>query len=219
MASSLVLRVRGPAGQSTLSLPADATVSAAIKAVAERAGVALERLELRSGFPLRVLDWRAAPEDASAAAALGLATGESLQASEAAETVRAVEAAQPAPGTVPDAVLLGDSSGFAVQRRIVASDNTCLFRAAAYIMSQDRTGGDALRAVVAAAVLADPEQYCEAVLGRPPSEYADWIQRGDSWGGAIELAILSANFGTELCAADIQTKARARVFCTKAASY
>ena len=202
--ASLTLRVRGPGGQSTLSLPADATVGAVVKAVAERVGVPLARLELRSGFPLRILDFRAAPESMPAATTLGLSSGDSLQASEAAEHVQAAVAAEPAPG--PDAVVLADGSGFAVQRRIMASDNSCLFRAVAYLLSQDRAGGGALRAVVAAAILADPEQFCEAVLGKPPAEYAEWIKRDDSWGGAIELAILSAHSTTELCGADIQTK-------------
>ena len=213
MASSLVLRVRGPGGQSTLSMPASATVAEFVKAVAERAGVPLARLEMRSGFPLRVLDYRAAPESAPAAAALGLSSGDSLQASEAAQ---AAEAAEPAPG--PDAVLLADGSGFAVQRRIMASDNSCLFRAVAYLLNQDRAGGGSLRAVVAAAVLADPEQFCEAVLGKPPAEYAEWIKREDSWGGAIELAILSAHYTTELCGADIQTKAGNGSCCSEASS-
>ena len=199
--ASLTLRVRGPGGQSTLALSPDATVGALVKAVAERTGVPLARLELRSGFPLRVLDFRAAPESAPAASALGLASGDSLQASEAAEPAQAAEAT---PG--PDAVVLADGSGFAVQRRLMASDNSCLFRAVAYLLSQDRAGGGELRAVVAAAVLADPEQFCEAVLGKPPAEYAEWIKRDDSWGGAIELAILSAHYTTELCGADIQTK-------------
>ena len=213
MASSLVLRVRGPGGQSTLSLPASATVAEVVTAVAERTGVPLARLELRSGFPLRVLDFRVAPEGSPAATALGLSSGDSLQASEAAEPAQAVEADEPAPG--PDAVLLADGSGFAVQRRIMASDNSCLFRAVAYLFNQDRAAGGALRAVVAAAVLADPEQFCEAVLGKPPAEYAEWIKRDDSWGGAIELAILSAHYTTELCGADIQTKASNGTSCNK----
>jgi hypothetical protein len=131
MASALTLRVRGPNGQSTLTLSADVTVAALAEAVAERTGVQLARLELRSGFPLRLLDWRSAPGEL--AKSIGLSSGESLQASEtAAEPV-----AEPSPAAAPasaDVVLLADDSGFAVQRRLMASDNSCLFRAVAYIV-------------------------------------------------------------------------------------
>ena len=202
MASALTLRVRGPSGQSTLSLPAAATVAELASAVAERVGVSLARLELRSGFPLRVIEWRAAAADSAAAATLGLSSGESLQASESAEP-----AAQPA-AAAADSVLLADGSGFAVQRRIMASDNSCLFRAASYLFSQDRAGGTALRRVVADAVLADPERFSEVVLGKTPEEYAAWILLEDSWGGAIELAILSEKHQTEICAVDVQTQVR-----------
>ena len=202
MASALTLRVRGPSGQSTLSLPACGTVAELAAAVAERAGVPLENLELRSGFPLRVLDWRSAEAHAPAATALGLSSGDSLQVQ---ATEQASEPAQPAPAA-PDFVLLSDGSGFAVQRRIMAADNSCLFRAVAYLTSQDRAGGAALRRIVADAVLSDPERFSEPVLGRPPSEYADWILLDNSWGGAIELAILSEKLGIEICAADVKTQ-------------
>jgi ubiquitin thioesterase OTU1 len=200
--AALTLRVRGPSGQSTLSLPAGGTVAELTAAVAERTGVELARLELRSGFPLRVLEWRSADAAAAAAAALGLQPGDSLQASES-----ATPAAEPAP-TASDAELLSDGSGFAVQRRIMASDNSCLFRAVAYLSSQERISGGELRRVVADAVLADPERFCEPVLGKSPADYAAWILLDDSWGGAIELAILSEKLGFEICAADVQTQVR-----------
>jgi ubiquitin thioesterase OTU1 len=45
--------------------------------------------------------------------------------------------------------------------------------------------------VVASAILSNPIQYNEAILGRPIDEYIEWILKPNSWGGAIELAILS----------------------------
>jgi ubiquitin thioesterase OTU1 len=45
--------------------------------------------------------------------------------------------------------------------------------------------------VVASAILSDPIQYNEAILGRSVEEYIEWILKPNSWGGAIELAILS----------------------------
>ncbi len=45
--------------------------------------------------------------------------------------------------------------------------------------------------MVASAILSNPIQYNEAILGRPIDEYIEWILKPNSWGGAIELAILS----------------------------
>jgi hypothetical protein len=45
--------------------------------------------------------------------------------------------------------------------------------------------------------------YNEAVLGKSNEEYCDWIQRDQSWGGAIEIGILSDHYGIEICAIDV----------------
>lgn len=63
-----------------------------------------------------------------------------------------------------------------------------------------------LRSVVAEAILHNPSIWNEAVLGKDPVEYASWIQDPKKWGGAIELSILSQEFGIEIAAFDIQTK-------------
>jgi ubiquitin thioesterase OTU1 len=60
-----------------------------------------------------------------------------------------------------------------------------------------------LRQAVAQEVLADPETYSCAFLGRPTQEYAAWIQDSSSWGGQIELSILSKLLRTEIVALDI----------------
>jgi len=102
---------------------------------------------------------------------------------------------------------LGDEGG--VVRRVIPADNSCLFHAFAYALEggRARIPGHAptLRAVVAAAVLGDPERYSEAYLGRPTEEYAAWIQSGEHWGGAIELALLGAHYAVEVAAFDIQS--------------
>jgi hypothetical protein len=61
------------------------------------------------------------------------------------------------------------------------------------------------RQVIADAVLADPYEWNEAVLGKAPAEYCAWIRDPSRWGGAIELSILSRHLGREIAAFDIQT--------------
>jgi len=53
--------------------------------------------------------------------------------------------------------------------------------------------------------VADPVEFCAGVLGKEPAEYAEWISRENSWGGAIELKILAGHFGVELAAFDLLT--------------
>lgn len=96
-AQPLALRIRGPAGQVTLSVPGGSTFGELCALVAERTGVPLGCLELRAGFPPRLLD--AAPSATLADA--GLRSGDTLQAAEAAGAA-APEAAPAAP-TAPAA--------------------------------------------------------------------------------------------------------------------
>jgi ubiquitin thioesterase OTU1 len=57
-------------------------------------------------------------------------------------------------GPAPTSVRLADGS--AVVRRIIPSDNSCLFTAVGYVMEHDRGRAAALRQVIAEAVAADP---------------------------------------------------------------
>lgn len=59
-----------------------------------------------------------------------------------------------------------------------------------------------MREIIANAVAADTEEYSDAFLGRPNTEYCKWILRSDSWGGAIELSILSKFYGLEIAVID-----------------
>ena len=54
-------------------------------------------------------------------------------------------------------------------------------------------------------VRADPATFNDAVLDRPNAAYCDWIRRPEAWGGAIELRVLAAHYGVELCAVDVET--------------
>jgi hypothetical protein len=47
--------------------------------------------------------------------------------------------------------------------------------------------------------------YTEAVLGKPPREYATWIQKPETWGGEIELFVLSGHFRIEIVAIEIRS--------------
>eukprot|EP00775_Hariotina_reticulata_P003080 gene3080-3359_t len=107
-------------------------------------------------------------------------------------------------GPAPVSVQLPDGS--CVVRRVIPSDNSCLFTAVGYVMEHDRTKATALRQVIVKAVAADPVTFNEGFLGQENEEYQKWITNKDHWGGGIELAILSKHYGREIHAYDIQTK-------------
>ena len=56
---------------------------------------------------------------------------------------------------------------------------------------------------MAARILNDQQFFNEAVLGKPPADYATWIKNPQSWGGAIEMMILSESLKSEIVAVDI----------------
>ncbi|KAI4827909.1 hypothetical protein KUCAC02_031266 [Chaenocephalus aceratus] len=63
-----------------------------------------------------------------------------------------------------------------------------------------------MRGLIAQIVSSDTTAYSEAVLGKTNEDYCTWIRRDDTWGGAIEVSILSKFYQCEICVVDTQTK-------------
>lgn len=203
--------------------------------LSQKSGVSPNRQELLVGFPPQPLH-TAQPESSLSGLGLvngdiitvrelprqldeqvhvmsQMSEDEQLARAIAASLGQDIEAPKPQPTTATTS-LSGSGSlghhllpdGRAIARRIVADDNSCLFSAVSYVMLGDRSHASSLRTLVADTVLANPFEYNEAVLGKDPVEYAQWIQDPNRWGGAIELSILSKQFGKEIAAFDIQTR-------------
>lgn len=97
------------------------------------------------------------------------------------------------------------TDGFAI-RRVIPDDNSCLFNAVGYVLEgRSRTAASQLRKLIADVVEADPHTFTEAYLEQPNAEYCKWILHPKHWGGAIELAILSDHYQTEIAAFDVKT--------------
>lgn len=91
-------------------------------------------------------------------------------------------------------------------RRQCPADNSCLFHAAAYVLrNKSRTDGPVIRRECVEAVLSHPEMFNESTMGMNPHEYAVWLSQKDTWGGAIELEVLSFLYQTELIALDLES--------------
>ena len=59
-----------------------------------------------------------------------------------------------------------------------------------------------LRQLVVDNIKSNPHLYNDAILGRPVSDYCDWILKQNSWGGAIEIGIFANQFQTSIFACD-----------------
>lgn len=88
--------------------------------------------------------------------------------------------------------------------RNVPDDNSCLFSSISLALtgSIDWKSLD-LRKIVAEEIRKLPEIYTEEILERPTNQYCDWIQRPESWGGAIELGILAKHLNIRITTYDI----------------
>lgn len=93
-------------------------------------------------------------------------------------------------------------------RKIIPSDNSCLFNSVAYALEKKTMNlAGELRNIIAGIVMSDPEKYTEVLLGKSNDKYCEWILKDTSWGGEIELMILSEYYKCEICAISIQTLA------------
>lgn len=87
-----------------------------------------------------------------------------------------------------------------ILRRVVPADNSCLFTAISKIFHSDLK----LREIIAQEIL-DKTAVYESILDQEPLAYSSWILNKSNWGGAIEIAILSKYFQSEIAVCDIQT--------------
>ncbi|XP_069798395.1 ubiquitin thioesterase OTU1 [Narcine bancroftii] len=93
-------------------------------------------------------------------------------------------------------------------RHVVPADNSCLFTSIHYVVEggiSEPNCAPEMRNLIAQIVASDPDSYTEAVLGKSNQEYCKWICRNDTWGGAIEISILSKFYRCEICVVDTQT--------------
>jgi ubiquitin thioesterase OTU1 len=89
--------------------------------------------------------------------------------------------------------------------RVMPDDNSCMFRAlSSAVLGSALDGMTELRSVVAQTIQANPDLYTTGMLEKEPSAYCKWISREDSWGGGIELSILSQHFDIEIASVNVQ---------------
>lgn len=89
--------------------------------------------------------------------------------------------------------------------RVMEDDNSCMFASIGYDMFKNVNTMFELRNIVADGIRNNPVEYNDAILGQKASEYIKWILKESSWGGAIELNILSKHFDVTIACLDVST--------------
>lgn len=202
-------RIRSPSGTSTLSVSKEATLIDLKALIYSVTDILPQSQQLKCGFPPAIVD--DSNEDADLKS-LGISSGETIIVDIKTSTQLTSTLPTHHPQLKPQNHLKNNQTSVStadspstVFRRIIASDNSCLFNAVGYAMRRSRTLAPELRRIIADCVQRDPETYNEAFLGKPNEEYSRWIMKSTSWGGAIELYILAKSYEIQICAVSIQT--------------
>ncbi|KAB8076701.1 hypothetical protein BDV29DRAFT_79596 [Aspergillus leporis] len=217
------VRVRGPAGQSTVTLDDSATVDDLRTQIVDKTG--LTSYDVKYGYPdlKRFLLDELEPNQKISDIGIEL-NGEQLLVTKREGHVQTSPSGNGRPTSTPQGppkkrpmppkstvesddppeIPSPELAGTFVLR-IMPDDNSCLFRAVGSALMGGMDAMNELRSVVAQTIQENPDLYSEAVLEKKPNDYCRWIQNEDSWGGGIELSILSKHFDIEICSIDVQT--------------
>lgn len=185
---SAITVVQKPGGGSNGSSAATTTNGGSVNPLAQ------QLVDMGFSMPVARKALEMAHNDVEAALELcinGVVTEDDLGTGGASSSSSSVPSAAPAP-TAPVVSFGGmTTTGRVMVRRVIDADNSCLFNAISYLMEKDRKQGAKLRKIIADVVRNRTDVYSEAVLGKTPKEYSDWILDPKHWGGEVEMFILS----------------------------
>lgn len=177
--------------------------------IIELTNIPAEVLHVKLGFPpFKPLDLSKEDELLTA---IGIASGDTLIVDEKqlSEEERLQQAAQKRmeedEKLAKELAAQSEGGSGILLKQVVPSDNSCLFTSIGFVLTGkvDPEKSQDMRQIIASTVNADKQEYNEGILGRPNDEYCAWILQPESWGGAIEVSILSAYHGIEFDVVDI----------------
>lgn len=89
----------------------------------------------------------------------------------------------------------------------IPNDNSCLFTAIDYLIhgTYRPNAANELREKCAQSIIFNPEKFNSTYLNQEPSEYCRWILLETSWGGEIEINILSELFHVSIIVIPLET--------------
>ena len=222
--SVLVLRVRTKKGISKIdSLNKTNSLKDLKKSIAELSGIDYGCVKILKGYPPTAIEH----SDESCLGSLNISNGELLTVEESSEKVakklNTIKTENSENFKTPDSKSQAQHSTTPLSnstlnnkkklngvllRKIVPANNSCLFTSVHYVMENGDFNLDcqkAMRDLIAKTVKNDSDTFNEAILGKKNSEYCEWIKNATSWGGSIEINILSKHYKCEICVVDIRT--------------
>ena len=193
------LRIRHAGGSTTLTIASNATVGDAANEVSSSIGVpVMEQVWKAGGFPPKLLG-NLTPNDALDSSLDLIHVSKGSPASIVASTTGSPTTGSQTATEEPPMMVNPD--GYAI-RRVMDADNSCLFRSISYsYYKKSRNHSNSLRLLVSETIRKDPITYNQAFLGR--DDYAKWIAQDSSWGGQIDLLVLSTQLKVEIAAFDV----------------
>uniref|UniRef100_A0A8D8TEQ1 Ubiquitin thioesterase OTU n=1 Tax=Cacopsylla melanoneura TaxID=428564 RepID=A0A8D8TEQ1_9HEMI len=222
--STLALKIKSKSGQHILKEPTlslESKLSDLLPHLSALTAIDPSCIQIRSGFPPALVESK---NTAEAIGNLGIKNGDTLIVEESKPCSAVVESSKTEGGSTKiegginteQRIESNESKHHVVEetqpaqrggvllRRVVPSDNSCLFTSIGFVLNGkvDTTVGSYMRQIIAESISSDKEQYCDAILGKPNSEYVQWILKSESWGGAIELSILATFYGVEIAVID-----------------
>lgn len=219
---ALNLRVRTKHGQFIIKdMKSDSSLDELVSQIVQLSGFKPYLIEIKQGYPPKTIDMA---DVKATLCALNVRSGETLLVREMEIDSLDLHNSTPEDSCLPknneiihdeervdhceksnspsyiSNALLQNSEGI-LMREVVPANNSCLFLSVDYVINGGKLNlncVNGLRRVVSNAVTQDLVLYNEAVLGKPNKQYSNWILDEKSWGGAIELAILSNHFQVEI---------------------
>ncbi|XP_017891210.1 ubiquitin thioesterase OTU1 [Ceratina calcarata] len=199
--ANYVLRVKTKSGQKVVNglLPTDQLVKLKSKLV-ELTEIPSEALHVLCGFPPRPINMN---DESASLEKSGINSGDTLIVEEKPPIYNGTQNKDIGRSHILEENNFDNKPGV-FMKKVVPADNSCLFTSVGYVLNGkiDPSCASYMREIIANAVASDPDEYSEAFLGRPNPEYCKWILKPESWGGAIELSILSKFYGLEIAIID-----------------
>ncbi|KAL0270875.1 UNVERIFIED_CONTAM: hypothetical protein PYX00_008148 [Menopon gallinae] len=201
----LVLKLKTKSGQFVLKeLTKNHTVSDLKVQLSLQCQISQNDLRVLAGYPPKPINLS---NNSLTLDSIGVNTGDTLIVEEKKDHVQNKENENPVPKPDDMSVQMYEEQinrrGI-LMRKVVPADNSCLFTSVGFTISGkvDSSCVPYMRQLIAEHVAQDTETYSEAILGKSTDEYCKWIMKPDSWGGAIELSILSGYYGIEMDVVD-----------------
>ena len=202
MENFIEIRIRHPKGSHLIDdLKEDSSINDLKTAIAKLLNTSKSSLILKKGYPPRIFEL---PESTTLSNC-EIYSGETIivEIDEKRAALEPIPRHQDKIKSYPNEQI-PNKDGMIMIRRIIPADNSCLFNAIAYaIENKSKDKAEELREVIAAYVSSDPQKYDHLLLEKSNEDYCKWILKDTSWGGAIELDILSKHYNIEICAIDI----------------